>query len=99
MVRRKVSLRGLAFGAALAAAFVGLLTFYVWYQTESLKLAIDISKSDARIRELEAEIEALKLRRAELLDPGRVEKIARESLGLVDPRNEDVSFERLDAPR
>lgn len=99
MVRRKAGLRGIALGAALAVAVIGILTFYVWYQTESLKLAIDISRSDARVRELEADIEALKLRRAELLNPGRVEKIARESLGLVDPKNEDISFDRMDAPR
>jgi cell division protein FtsL len=99
MVRRKVSFKGIALGGALLAAAVGILTFYVWYQTESVKLGIDIGRSDQRIRELEESIEALKLHKAHLLDPGRVERIARESLGLVDPKDEDVIYQKLDAPR
>jgi cell division protein FtsL len=99
MVRRKWSLKGIALGAAFAAAAIGILTFYVWYQTESVKLGLDIGRGEQRIRELEVTIEALKLRRAELLDPGRVERIARDKLGLVDPVDDDVIFLKLDAPR
>jgi cell division protein FtsL len=99
MVRRKWSLKGIALGAALGAAAIGILTFYVWYQTESVKLGLDIARCDQRIRDLEVAIEALKLRRAELIDPGRVESIAREKLGLVDPADEDVIFRKLDVPR
>ena len=94
MVRRKWSSRGIALGAALLVTIVGILTFYVWYQTESVKLGIDIGKSEDRIRELEKTIETLELRKAALLDPGRVEKIARESLGLVDPKDDEVIYEK-----
>ena len=96
MVRRKWSLKGIALGASLIAVAVGILTFYVWYQTESVKLGLDIGKSDQKIRELEESIEMLKLRRATLLDPGRVEKIARESLGFVDPKDDDIVYEKKD---
>jgi cell division protein FtsL len=99
MVRRKWSLKGIALGAAFAGAAIGILTFYVWYQTESVKLGLDIGEGEQRIRELEETIESLKLRRAELLDPGRVERIARDKLGLVDPVDDDVIFMKLDAPR
>ncbi len=99
MVRRKWSLKGVALGAAVAASAIGILTFYVWYQTESVKLGIDIGKSEVRIRELEESIEALKLRKAELLDPGRVERIARDSLGLVDPVSDDIIYRKRDVPR
>jgi cell division protein FtsL len=99
MVRRKWSLKGLALGLGFALAAIGILTFYVWYQTESVKLGLDIAKCDQRIRELETSIEALKLRRAELLDPGRVETIARDKLGLIDPVDDDITFRKLDAPR
>ncbi len=94
MVRRKWTVKGLALGAALLVAVVGTLTFYVWYQTESVKLGIDIGKAEDRIRELEKTIEALKLRKAALLDPARVERIARESLGLVDPKDDEVIYEK-----
>jgi cell division protein FtsL len=97
MVRRRWNLKGIALGAAVAVAAVGVLTFYVWYQTESVKLGLDISKSEARIREIEKSIEALKMRRAALLDPGRVERIARDELGLTDPANGDVIYRAPDA--
>lgn len=99
MVRRKWSPRGIALGAALIVAVIGTLTFYVWYQTESVKLGIDINKSEDRIRELEQTVEALKMRKAALLDPARVEKIARESLGLIDPKDDEVIYEKRDTSR
>ncbi len=99
MVRRKWSPRGIALGAALLVAVIGTLTFYVWYQTESVKLGIDIGRSEDRIRELEQAIEALNMRKAALLDPARVEKIARESLGLIDPKDDEVIYEKRDTSR
>jgi len=99
MVRRKWNLKGIALGAAFFAATAAVLTFYVWYQTESVKLGLDIAKLDGRIRELERDIEALELRRASLLDPGRVERIAREALGLVDPEDAAIVYERTGSPR
>jgi cell division protein FtsL len=99
MVRRGWNLRGLAIGAALAAAAIGILVFYVWYQTESVKLGLDINARERQIRELEETIEALKLERARLLDPARVEEIAREKLGLVEPAEGDIVYRKPDGPR
>ena len=99
MVRRKWSPRGIALGAALLVAVMGTLTFYVWYQTESVKLGIDIGGNEDRIRELGQAIEALKMRKAALLDPARIEKIARESLGLIDPNDNEVIYEKRDRSR
>ena len=99
MVRRKWSPRGIALGAALLVAVIGTLTFYVWYQTESVRLGIDIGGNEDKIRELEQAVETLKMRKAALLDPARVEKIARESLGLVDPKDDEVIYEKRDTPR
>ncbi|MCX6569374.1 MAG: cell division protein FtsL [Candidatus Aminicenantes bacterium] len=99
MVHRKWSPRGIALGAAILVAVIGILTFYVWYQTESVKLGIDIGKSEDRIRKLEQDIEALKLRKAALLDPARVERIARESLGFADPKDDEVIYEKRGTSR
>jgi len=99
MVRRKWSAKGLALSAALLIAVIGTLTFYVWYQTESVQLGLDLGRSEARIRELEIDIEGLKLRKADLLDPRRVESIAREKLGLVDPKDEEIVYEKKDTSR
>jgi cell division protein FtsL len=98
MVRRKLSLKGIGLGAAFAVTAVGILTFYVWYQTESVKLGIESAKSRMAVRALEESIAALKLRRTELLAPARVEQIAREELGLVEPANDDIIFGRAGAP-
>ena len=99
MIRHKWSLKGIALGAALAAAAIGILTFYIWYQIESVKLGLDIGRSDKRIRELEESIEALKVHRAGLLDPVRVERIARDKLGLIEPVDDDIIYRKLDDPR
>ena len=98
MVRRKWSLKGVAIAAGFALAAIGILTFYVWYQTESVKLGLDIDTCDQKIQELQESIEALKVRRAKLLDPGRIEKIAREDLGLIEPVDEDIVFRKLGTP-
>jgi cell division protein FtsL len=99
MVRRKWSLKGIALGAAFFAAAAAVLTFYVWYQTEAVKLGLDIAACDAKIRELEKAIEELELRKAALLDPARVERIARGKLGFVDPKDEEIIYERPGPPR
>ena len=99
MVRHRWSLRGIALGAALAVAGIGILTFYVWYQTESVKLGLEIGRSEKKIRELEESIEALKMCKAGLLDPGRVESIAREKLGLIEPVDDDIIYREQDDPR
>lgn len=98
MVGRKWNLKGIAVGGALAIVAIGILTFYVWYQTESVKLGLDIDHCDRQIRELEESIEALKLERAKLLDPARVEQIAREKLGLVEPADADISYRGRKSP-
>ena len=99
MVRRKLGWRGIALAAASTVLGVGILTFYVWYQTESVKLGLDLARGEARIRELEVAIEGLELRRAALLDPRRVESIARDKLGLVDPADADIVYEAKDPIR
>lgn len=94
MVRRKWNWKGIALGAAFFAVAGGVLTFYVWYQTESVRLGLEIAGNEDRIREIRESIEALKLRRASLLDPARVERIARDKLGLVDPDDAAIVYER-----
>jgi len=94
MVRRKWNWKGVALGAAFFTVAAGVLTFYVWYQTESVRLGLEIAKNEDRIGELKEAIEALELRKAALLDPGRVEKIAREKLGLVDPDDAAIVYEK-----
>lgn len=99
MVRRRWNPREVALIGAFVIVILSFLTFYVWYQTESVRLGLEIGRAEARIQSLEKDIEALKLRRAALLDLGRVERIARASLGLTDPKDEDIIHEDRERPR
>jgi cell division protein FtsL len=92
MIRKKWSPREIGLGAAFLLALVALLTFYVWYQTEAVRLGVDIGKREEEIRALKNDILRLELRKAALLTPERVEKIAREDLGLVDPKPGDIIY-------
>jgi cell division protein FtsL len=99
MVRRKWSAKEIALGGAFLVAIVSILTFYVWYQTESVRLGIEIGNCRSRIQELRDTIRALELEKAALLEPGRVERIAREKLGMVDPPDEDIIYEERERVR
>ncbi len=91
-MRRKWDPKEMALGAAGLVAVLGLLTFYVWYQTEAVHLGRAIAKVETDIQALKDDIARLELRKAELLAPGRVEKIAREELGLVDPKPDEIIY-------
>jgi cell division protein FtsL len=92
MIRRKWRPKEIALGAAFLLALVGLLTFYVWYQTEAVHLGVAISRREAEIKALRDDIKRLELRKASLLSSQRVEKIARGELGLVDPKSEEIVY-------
>jgi len=92
MIRRKWSAREIGLGAAFVFTLIGLLTFYVWYQTEAVHLGIEASRREAEIKALRDDIRRLELRKAALLSTGRVEKIAREGLGLVDPKPDEIVY-------
>jgi cell division protein FtsL len=92
MIRRKWSPREIVLGVGFLVALVGLLTFYIWYQSEAVRLGLEIAKCKAEIDGLKDDIQKLELRRTALLSPERVEQIARERLGLVSPKTEDIIY-------
>jgi cell division protein FtsL len=98
MVSKRWSLREVALAAAVALTALGILTFYIWYQTEAVRLGIAIGETRAAIAGFREEIQKLETRKAELLSLDKVERIARESLGLGDPRPDQIVFEE-EAPR
>jgi cell division protein FtsL len=92
MIRRKWSPKEIALGTGFLLALIGILTFYVWYQTEAVHLGIEMSRCEADIKALRDDILRLELQKAALLSSGRVEKIAREELGLVDPKTDEIIY-------
>lgn len=92
MIRRKWSPQEILLGTGFLLAVVGLLTFYVWYQTEAVHLGIKISERQELIKVLEDDVRKLELQKSALLSPERVEKKAKEDLGLVHPKPEDLIY-------
>ena len=99
MIRRKWTVREITLGVAFLAAVLGILTFYVWYQTESVRLGMEISRRRELIRTLTEEIQKLQIKKTALLAPDRVEDIARKRLGLIDPKATDIFYGKKAASR
>lgn len=99
MIRRKWSPKEIALGGVFLLAVVGLLTFYVWYQTAAVHLGIEIGRRETEIRTLRDDILKLELKKTALLTPARVDKIARADLGLVDPRTGEIIYKDKPASR
>ena len=90
MVRRKVKARDIALGLVAAAVVVLILMFYIWHQVESIRLGYRILELESELQTLELEMDTLEARRAGLLAPDLVERIAREELGYTE-----VSADRI----
>jgi cell division protein FtsL len=93
MVRRQYSVRQIAAWSALALLVVAVLTFYLWHLNENIRLGWDSARLESeRIAVLE-QVERLQARKARLLAPDRVEKIAKSELKLGDPRTDQIVYE------
>jgi len=96
MIRRKWSAKEILLGAAFLLATVGLLTFYVWYQTEAVQLGFETSNRQKTINSLKEEIGKLELQKTALASPESIDRTAREKLGLVDSKPEDIIYSDRD---
>lgn len=92
MVRKKFNRSEVLLAAAIFLVLVAILTFYIWYQAEAIRLGIQIRKCEVEIKLLQSEIQKLQIKKTSLLAPERIEKIARNSLGMVEPKDNQVIF-------
>ena len=95
MVRKKLTWKQLLLGGGLVILFLADLTFYIWYQSESIRLGYRIHELELKVEQLKEEIKKLETRKAALLSPERIDRLAREELNLTDPKPEQVIFENL----
>ncbi len=93
MVRRRLDRRELLLGGGFVLLLLAVLTLYVWYQTEAVRLGYEIAAERERVAALREEIRSLEARKAALLSLRGVERTARERLGLSDPRPDQVVTE------
>ncbi|MGB9893150.1 MAG: cell division protein FtsL [Candidatus Saccharicenans sp.] len=93
MVRKKYTWKQLALGGGLLILFLGNLTFYIWYQSESIRLGYRIHELKIKVEELKEEIKKLEAKKESLLSLERVDRVAREQLKLQDPKPDQIIFE------
>lgn len=93
MISKKVSKKNLALTIFLALIIIFFLTFYIWHQAESVRLGYKASDLKNRIEQLKAEVEQLESQKASLLSLDRVEQMARQELGMIDPKKEQVIYD------
>lgn len=70
-----------------------VLTFYIWNQTESIRLGYDIGKLEENLQTMKKEVEKLETKKSSLLSLERVEKIAKEKLKLEKPKKEQILYD------
>lgn len=93
MVKKKLAKMEILFIVLSIAATLACLTFYIWYQTELIRLGLENQKAQETIKQLEEEIKSLEALRSSLLSPERVEKMAREYLQLKEPDSNQLIYE------
>lgn len=93
MVKKKLAKIEILFIILSLISIFSCLTFYIWYQTELIRLGLENQKAQEIIKQLEEEIKGLEALRSSLLSPERVEKIAREYLQLKEPDSHQLIYE------
>ncbi len=93
MVHKKYTLRQVVLASAAGLLLVFILLFYLWQITETVHLGYEAGKAESAKLALEKEVRRLEAIKASLLALDRVEKTAREKLGLADPREDQVIYE------
>jgi len=77
--------RALLAAALLALPLAGVGIFHVWTRTRVLRAGYELGRLEAEHRRLAAERDRLRLEVATLRSPGRLERFARERLGMAPP--------------
>ena len=70
---------------ALAAPLAGIGVFHVWSRTRVQAAGYELGRLESEHRQLLAERDRLNLEVATLRSPGRLERFARERLGMAPP--------------
>lgn len=74
----------------IVAAFVFCALFFAWSRLEIVQKGYAISQANQAYESLVKENQCLRVEVASLSSPSRIEKIAKDKLGLVNPKQEKV---------
>ena len=92
MVRKKLNRKEIALWVLASVMTIVTLTFYLWHITENVRLGYDIGRGEVRKQELWDEIKRLETQRAAFRSLERVERIAREDLGMTETREDQIIY-------
>ena len=93
MVRQKLIKKEITAGAIAGLCAILVLTAYIWDIQENLRLGYEIGRAEGRTEALKKDIRKLETMKASLLSLERIEKKAREALGLGDIRDDQIIYE------
>jgi|Deesub1362B_J571_1020462.scaffolds.fasta_scaffold00001_760 cell division protein FtsL len=92
MVRKKYSHRQILWLIAGIISIILLLSLYIWHLSESIRLGYEINQLEKQLETIKKEVALLEAEKTSLLNPEKVEKIAREKLNLHDPQPEQIIY-------
>lgn len=72
------------------AVLLAVSLFFVWSRIQVVNLEYDISSLESRLRSAGQEVQYLRLEAASLRSPARIERVARDELGLRLPGPDQV---------
>ena len=90
MIQKKFSKKQITLGISAAVIVIFSLSFYIWHQTESIRLGYEARELEYQIHTLQKDINKLETIKASYLALERVEKIAKEQLKLSPPRKNQI---------
>lgn len=69
---------------------ISVLLFYTWSRVQVVRIGYEIFNANSEMRRLDQENKELILEIATLKSPKRIERIAREELKLLPPKDEQI---------
>lgn len=95
MVRKKYTKKEIILVVFCIIIVISILTFYIWHQTESVRIGYEIGELEEKVLYLRKKVEKLETKKSTLLSLERVEKIAKEELNLVEPKEEQLVYDEF----
>lgn len=92
MAAKKFTKKEVLLGIFCSIFVLIILTSYLWYQSESIRLGYKTGKLEERILFLKKEVEQLETKKTYLLTLSRVEEIAKNELKLKPPAKDQIFY-------
>ncbi len=93
MVRKKFTKKEIALAVLCTVLIISILTFYIWHQTEAVRVGYEINRLEEKVQQLQIEVEELEATKSSLLSLEKVERIAKEKLKMIDTTEDQIVYE------